>query len=282
MTPESGVPWTAVVAALEVTERFRSRVSVYLHPLAGRPIVWHVLRALREVSPPPSEVRVLHRADAPLDLGEAGGDVSYESVEPGGEALALRAAVTPLGMTVLIDGAAPLLTAATIARLLRAGETGVAALAGDAEHAPRVAVAGEGPALASADDPRLPSGAARVAPTSPVELLRVADRHSWSEAAVGLRDRLVRAHEARGVSFLLPATSWIDVDVRIGPDTVIYPGAVIEGASEIGGECVIGPYSRIVESVIGRGVELGGWNYVARTRVRNQAVLEPHAHRSAD
>lgn len=282
MTRE-GAPWTAVVAALDVTERFRSRVSVYLHPLAGRPIVWHVLQALRDVSPPPSEVRVVHRADAPLDLGEtAGSPVSYESVEPGGEALALRAAVTPLGMTVLIDGAAPLLTAATISRLLRAGETGVAVLAGDTEHAPRVAVAGEGPALASADDPRLPSGAARVAPTSPVELLRVADRHSWSEAAIGLRDRLVRAHEARGVSFLLPATSWIDVDVRIGPDTVIYPGVVLEGASEIGGECVIGPFSRIIESVIGRGVELGGWNYVARTRVRNQAVLEPYDHRSAD
>lgn len=274
--------WTAVIAALDDNERFRSRVSVYLHPLGGRPIIWHVVRALRDVTPPPEEVRLLHRAAAPLDLGDAAGPIVYQPVEIGEDALALRAAVTALGMTALIDGAAPLVTSPTIARLLRAGEAGVAVLSADSDHGQPLAVAGEGPALASADDPRLPVGAARVSPTAPIELLRVMDRHSLSDAAVGIRDRVVRAHEARGVSFLLPDTSWIDVDVRIGADTVIYPGAVIEGASEIGSECVVGPYCRIVEAVIGRGVELGGWNFVARTHVRNHAVLEPYDRRSAD
>ncbi len=36
--------WSAVVAALEDGVTFRSRVSVYLHPLAGRPILWHVIQ----------------------------------------------------------------------------------------------------------------------------------------------------------------------------------------------------------------------------------------------
>ena len=56
----------------------------------------------------------------------------------------------------------------------------------------------------------------------------------------------------------------------------------LEGATVIGSECVIGPYSRIVEASIGRGVELAGWNYVARTSVRNHAVLEPYARRGLD
>jgi bifunctional UDP-N-acetylglucosamine pyrophosphorylase / glucosamine-1-phosphate N-acetyltransferase len=97
-----------------------------------------------------------------------------------------------------------------------------------------------------------------------------------------MRDRLVREHEANGVSFVRPATTWSDADVRIGPDTVIYPGTVIEGATDIGAECVIGPYSRIVESRIGRGAELKGWNYVARTTIRNRAVLEPYVRRGFD
>jgi bifunctional N-acetylglucosamine-1-phosphate-uridyltransferase/glucosamine-1-phosphate-acetyltransferase GlmU-like protein len=277
------VSWQAVVAALDDNEAFRSRVSVYLYPVAGRATLWHVVRALLDVVPPPDDVLVLYHDGVLPDLHMDGVNVRQQAVERGSEARALRAAVTSPGMKVLVDGAAPLLSSQTIARLLRAAEQGVAALPrDDDEHAPRLAVAGEGPALASADDPRVPSGAARVASTSPEELLRVTDRHSLSDASVAVRDRLVRAHEREGVSFLLPATIWLDVDVRIGPDTIIYPGAVLEGETDIGSECVIGPHSRVVESVIGRGTELKGWNYVCRAHVRNRAVLEPYAKRGVD
>ena len=97
-----------------------------------------------------------------------------------------------------------------------------------------------------------------------------------------MRDRVIRGHESRGVTFLLPATTSVDVDVRIGADTVVYPGVVLEGATVIGSECVIGPYSRVVESSIGRGSELAGWNYVVRTQVRNHAVLEAYARRGTE
>jgi bifunctional N-acetylglucosamine-1-phosphate-uridyltransferase/glucosamine-1-phosphate-acetyltransferase GlmU-like protein len=275
--------WSAVVAALEPGDRFRSRVSTYLHPLAGRPIAWHVFRLLTEVAPPPSELRVLHHGSVHLPLPERSAlAIHAETVEIGDEARALRAAVTSPGMKVLIDAAAPLIVPATIARLVRAAEDGIALLEDSSEGSMRLAVAGEGPALASADDPRFPRGAVRVPPTVPSELVRVTDRHTLGTAAEVMRDRLVRMHQDRGVTFLLPATCWVDVDVRIGPDTVIYPGCVLEGMTEIGSECVIGPYSRIVESTIGRGVELKGWNYVTRTSVRNHAVMEPHARRGLD
>lgn len=275
--------WTAVVSALDDTDALRSRVSVYLHPLGGRPIVWHVVRALLEVSPGPSELRLLHLASAPLEIpDDPHTPIIREAVAADDRERRLRAAVTSPGMTVLVDGAAPLLTSATIARLIRAAETGVATVRGQPQDAPRVAVAGEGPALASADDPLRPGGATRVAPTSGDELLRVTDRHSLAEAAVAMRDRLVRYHEARGVTFMLPDTTWIDLDVRIGEDTVVYPGAVLEGPTVIGSECVIGPYTRVVDSSIGKGVELKGWNFVTRTSVRNHAVLEPYVRRGVD
>ena len=274
--------WRAVVAALDDHESFRSRVSVYLHPLAGRPIIWHALRSLLAAPVPPLEIRVLHRSDAPLAVAGLADTVRFQGVTAGEEARSLRAAVTAPGMTLLVDGAAPLLSPGTIARLLRAGESGVTALASGPDHLTPLAVAGEGPALASAEDPRRPVGVARVTADSPDELLRVTDRHSLSEAAVAVRDRLVARHESAGVSFLLPATTWVDVDVRIGADTLIYPSVVLEGVTEIGSECVIGPCVRIVESTIGRGAELRGWNYVTRTTVRNQAVLEPYTRRGID
>lgn len=275
--------WRAVVAALDEHAAFRSRVSAYLHPLAGRSALWHVVRALLDVAPPPREIVVLHLAGAPahVDVGAAA-PVRFVAVEQGDELRALRAAVTPPGQTVLVDGVAALITQATISRLLRAAEHGLAAVHGDGELTARVAVAGEGPALASAEDPRVPDGAARVAPSTAVELLQVTDRHALSDASLAIRDRLVRRHERAGVSFLLPATTWVDVDVRIGADTLIYPGVVLEGASEIGGECVIGPYSRVVDSVVGRGAELKGWNYLVRAHLRGRAVLEAYARRGDD
>ena len=277
------VKWSAVVSALDDAGTFRSRVSVYQHPLAGRPILWHVVKALGDVMPPPAKVSVLHRAESPLLMPVDGHRrITLEPVEEGVELVSLRAAVTAPELRVLVDGAAPLITPATIARLLRAGEGGVAALPGRGNDGSYLAVGGEGPALASADDPRRPVGAVPVTATSQDELIQVIDRHSLSDASVALRDRLIRMHEAAGVTFVLPATTWIDADVRIGPDTMIYPGAVLEGHTEIGSECVIGPYSRVVDSTIGRGVELKGWNYIARTSIRNHAVLEPYVRRGFD
>ena len=275
--------WSAVVAALEDGVTFRSRVSVYLHPLAGRPILWHVLHSLARVTPPPDGIRILHAASTPVAVpSDLAVPLDLQPVDAGAELISLRAAVTAPGLRALLDGAAALVTPATIARALRAAEVGVAALLDRRDELPPLLVGGEGPALASADDPRRPTGAQRVAPTSDDELIRITDRHALSDASVAMRDRLVREHEANGVSFVLPATTWIDADVRIGPDTVIYPGTVIEGATDIGAECVIGPYSRIVESRIGRGAELKGWNYVARTTIRNRAVLEPYVRRGFD
>jgi bifunctional N-acetylglucosamine-1-phosphate-uridyltransferase/glucosamine-1-phosphate-acetyltransferase GlmU-like protein len=277
------VTWSAVVAALDDGDTFRSRVSVYLHPLAGRPIVWHVAMALANVAPRPREIRLLHRASTVLALPE-GLDVPLhaDAVSDGSELVALRAAVTAPGLRVLVDGASPLVASPTFARLLRAGEGGIAALPNPHAEGSYLAVGGEGPALASADDPRFPVGALRITATSADELIRVVDRHTLSDASVAMRNRLVRRHEAGGVTFVLPDTAWIDADVRIGADTVIYPGAVLEGHTEIGTECVIGPYSRVVDATIGRGVELKGWNYVARTNIRNHAVLEPYVRRGFD
>ena len=274
--------WSAVVAALDDGDTFRSRVSVYLHPLAGRPIVWHVVRALETVSPAPGLVRVLHRATTMLAMPETSVPVMIDPIPEGQELVALRAAVTAPGVCVLVDGASPLVAPPTIARLLRAGEGGIAGLPDAHADGRYIAVGGEGPALASAEDPRQPAGAVRIAATSPDELIRVLDRHTLSDASVALRNRLVRRHEAAGVSFVLPETTWIDADVRIGADSVIYPGAVLEGQTDIGSECVIGPYTRIVDASIGRGAELKGWNYVARTSIRNHAVLEPYVRRGFD
>ena len=48
-----------------------------------------------------------------------------------------------------------------------------------------------------------------------------------------------------------PATTWIDVDVTIGRDTVIHPGTQLLGATRIGSRCQIGPDTTLTDVTVG-------------------------------
>ncbi|MDX1660898.1 MAG: NTP transferase domain-containing protein [Gemmatimonadota bacterium] len=116
----------------------------------------------------------------------------------------------------------------------------------------------------------------------PVEMLGINDREQLAEAEAVLRDRIRRRLMAEGVTFLSPESSIVDADVKIGPDTVVYPCVVIEGASAIGREAVIGPFTRIVDAHVGRGAELQGWNSIVHTTVAKGAIVKPYVRQGAD
>ena len=66
-----------------------------------------------------------------------------------------------------------------------------------------------------------------------------------------VRDRINAGHMANGVTLLDPATTYIDADVSIGPDTVIRPLTFLEGATTIGAGCDIGPSTRLIDTEVG-------------------------------
>lgn len=107
----------------------------------------------------------------------------------------------------------------------------------------------------------------------------------------GVNDRvqlaaLAKAHNIRvceqwmraGVDILDPQSTWIEDDVEIGRDAVILPGSFLQGHTVIGENAVVGPYttlidavvddeavverSRVQESHIGRGTNIGPWTYL--------------------
>ena len=51
----------------------------------------------------------------------------------------------------------------------------------------------------------------------------VNDRVQLAALAAELNRRIVAAHQLAGVTVIDPATTWIDVDVSVGRDTVIQP-----------------------------------------------------------
>jgi bifunctional UDP-N-acetylglucosamine pyrophosphorylase/glucosamine-1-phosphate N-acetyltransferase len=90
----------------------------------------------------------------------------------------------------------------------------------------------------------------------PSEILGVNDRIQLADATAILRNRILKNIMLSGVTIIDPASTYIDADVSIGVDTVIYPGTILEGGTEIGECCTIGPNTRIVNSRIGNNAEI--------------------------
>lgn len=91
-----------------------------------------------------------------------------------------------------------------------------------------------------------------------------------------IRDRINAEHLAKGVTLLDPDTAFIDVDVRIGPDTVIHPLTFLEGSTRIGSGCSIGPSARVVDSRIEDGADVQ-FSVVKGSRIRAGATVGPFA-----
>ncbi len=79
----------------------------------------------------------------------------------------------------------------------------------------------------------------------------VNDRVQLAELGAELNRRIVATHQRAGVTIVDPATTWIDVDVTIGRDTVILPGTQLLGSTRVGGRCQIGPDTTLTDVTVG-------------------------------
>jgi len=95
------------------------------------------------------------------------------------------------------------------------------------------------------------------------EVVGVNDRYELALAVDVLRKRKIESLTANGVTVYDLKTTWIDFDVKIGGDTILYPSVILEGKTVIGRGCKIYPFSHIIDSKIGD-----------RTKVLTSTVIE--------
>ena len=93
--------------------------------------------------------------------------------------------------------------------------------------------------------------------SDPDEALGVNTRAELARAEALMRERTLNRVMAAGVTIIDPGSTYIDVDVEIGADTLIEPGCVIQGATRIGSGVHLKPGCMIESSRIGDDVELG-------------------------
>lgn len=109
------------------------------------------------------------------------------------------------------------------------------------------------------------------------ETIGVNDRIALSQADAIMRERINRLQMQQGVTIIDPATTYIDADVVIGRDSILYPGTTLKGRVVIGEDCVIGPNTEIKESQIGDGTTVK-MSVVHDSQIGHHVNVGPFAH----
>jgi len=113
---------------------------------------------------------------------------------------------------------------------------------------------------------------------NPQEIRGINSRTELAEVSRIVRQTKNEELMAAGVTIVDPATTYIDPDVEIGPDTVIHPGVAIEGQSRIGAACEIHSHVRIVGSEIADKSVILNFCLIIGSRIAEGASVGPFAH----
>jgi bifunctional UDP-N-acetylglucosamine pyrophosphorylase / glucosamine-1-phosphate N-acetyltransferase len=111
----------------------------------------------------------------------------------------------------------------------------------------------------------------------PGAMLGVNDRVELARVRALAQARINAAHMRAGVTLVDPATTLIDVTVRIGQDTVIQPSTFLRGATAIGERCTIGPLTTIIDATLGDQVTVLH-SYLTTCEVRDRSTIGPFAY----
>lgn len=121
-------------------------------------------------------------------------------------------------------------------------------------------------------------GCRGVMTADPQEILGVNDRIQLAEAAAVLRSRINRRLMLEGVTLIDPATTYIDADVAVGADTVIWPGCVLRSGTVIGRDCILESNVRISGCRIADAVHLKSGSVLDDAVVGSEVAIGPMAH----
>lgn len=111
-----------------------------------------------------------------------------------------------------------------------------------------------------------------------MEFLGVNDRVQLSFASKILMQERAESYMKDGVSIIDPSSVYIDIDVVIGKDTVIYPNVFIENNTKIGKNVIIRSGCRINNSVIEENVEIKDNTLIEDSFVGAGSSIGPMAH----
>ena len=109
------------------------------------------------------------------------------------------------------------------------------------------------------------------------ECCGINNRLQLAQAEREMRRRINARHMREGVTMIDPEATYIEPDVSIGRDTVVYPGCVLQKGTIIGENCLLLPNCRIMNSVVGDNVRIEN-SVLLDARVGDGSTVGPFAY----
>lgn len=110
------------------------------------------------------------------------------------------------------------------------------------------------------------------------EIIGINTRRQQAEAEKILRQRIIDKHLDNGVTIIDPQTSYIDAEVEIEKDVIIYPFNYIEGKSKIAKNTVINPHCRLKNAEIASDVEILSNTIIKDSKIGQKTRVGPFAY----
>ena len=325
----------SIILAAGQGTRMHSKLPKVLHHVAGKPMLWYAIQAVRALVDLPPAIVVGYQAEAVQSaINEDALFVLQEQQLGTGHAVkCARSALEGRADTLLVTFAdMPLLRSESLARLVRMHqESGspvtmtsfigdeargfgrvvrdaagkVTAIVEQAVATPEQLKIREYNVSAYCFDANWLWGTLDQVPVSPkgeyflTDVVGMAVEQGYPvesmiledpSEGVGLNNRvhlatvekLMRARVNEkwmlaGVTLVDPDTTYIEVEVMIGKDTVIQPNTHLRGKSTIGEDCEIGPDTTVIDSVVGSHVCLVA-SVLEGAQVHDHVTMGPYCH----
>jgi len=325
----------SIILAAGQGTRMHSKLPKVLHHVAGKPMLWYAIQAVRALVDLPPAIVVGYQAEAVQSaINEDALFVLQEQQLGTGHAVkCARSALEGRADTLLVTFAdMPLLRLESLARLVRMHQesgspvTMTSFIGDEARGFGRVVRDAAGKvtaiveqAVATPEQLKIREynvsaycfdadwlwGALDQVPVSPkgeyflTDVVGMAVEQGYpvesmiledASEGVGLNNRvhlatvekLMRARinekwMLAGVTLVDPDTTYIEVEVMIGKDTVIQPNTHLRGKSTIGEDCEIGPDTTVIDSVVGSHVRLVA-SVLEGAQVHDHVTMGPYCH----
>jgi bifunctional UDP-N-acetylglucosamine pyrophosphorylase / glucosamine-1-phosphate N-acetyltransferase len=301
---------TAILLAAGQGTRMKSSLPKVLHPVAGKPMIWHAMRAIQGATTEKPVVVVGHGAEEVTKyLGDSAQTVLQEPQLGTGHAVMQAETLLKGGtdLVVVCYSDMPLLRGGTLQKLVDTQKDNngpismLTVVADDPRGFGRIIRREDGSVGAVVEEyvatteqlqvrelnvggycfdanwlwdalhriPRNPKKGEYYL-TDTIELaardglsvqatvmddleetIGINTRMHLSECETAMRRRINQEHMLNGVTMIDPASTYIDIDVKIGRDTVLMPNTYLHGKTEIGEGNVIGPNAIIRDTKIG-------------------------------
>ena len=110
------------------------------------------------------------------------------------------------------------------------------------------------------------------------EIRGINSRSELAEVSRMVRQQKNEELMAAGVTLVDPATTYVDVDVEVGQDTVLHPGVHLEGSTKIGAACEVHPGVRLVNATVGDRVTILDHCLIVDSTIGAGSHIGPFAH----